>query len=128
LRVHLTEAYRLHRRMLRTRRRFLRELADRAGQPLPERKAAPPAYEKDPRLSQLWAALDDWRTHAVAESAGRPVEQRLAAREAYFRLAQVLVSDRSRLAAEAEARRSHPLTPAGERQSLRRLATLAQSP
>jgi ATP-dependent helicase HepA len=128
LRVHLTEAYRLHRRMLRTRRRFLRELADRAGQPLPERKAAVPAYEKDPRLSQLWAALDDWRTQAVAESAGRPVGERLAAREAYFHLARILVSDRTRLAAEAEARLFDAKTPAGERQSLRRMATLAKSP
>jgi ATP-dependent helicase HepA len=128
LRVHLTESYRVHRRMLRTRRRFLRELADRAGEPLPKRDATPPAYENDPRLPQLWAILDDWRTQAVAEAADCPPEECHGAQEAYFLLAHLLVTDRTRLACEAEARLADPTTPPGEHQSLQRLAELARKP
>ncbi len=126
LRVHLTESYRVHRRMLRTRRRFLRELADRSGEPLPERKAEPPAYEQDERLPELWAVLDEWRTQAAAEAARGYTEDRRAAENAYFRFAQLLVTDRSGLTSEAEARLADERTPTAEHHSLRRLADLAR--
>lgn len=128
LRVHLTESYRLYRRLLRTRRRLLRELALKSGAPLPSRLVRGVAYEDDPRLPRLWAFLDDWRTQLAADTARASSESRQAAIDAYFELAWALITDRDHLLHLVQHRLNNPRTSPAEHQPLRDLATLGQAP
>ncbi|BDG08610.1 protein DpdE [Anaeromyxobacter paludicola] len=63
LRIHLTESYRLHRRLLRTRRAVLLEEGD-----LQQRRVEQPpvADSAGTAFRDLWLALDEWRSQASA--------------------------------------------------------------
>lgn len=65
LRTHLSETYRLHRRILRSRRKRLRFVT-------PERSGSDAVLLKGWRVTPLESLLEDWRLHAVARSWGEP--------------------------------------------------------
>ncbi|MFL5339685.1 MAG: protein DpdE, partial [Gemmataceae bacterium] len=88
LQVHLTETYRLHRRMLRTRRSLLVE----QGLVPAERVPYPPVVENDPRLPDLWAEFDNWRSAVAAYVSENPTERPTFV-DAYLDLALLLATD-----------------------------------
>ena len=65
LRVHLSETYRLHRRVLRNRRKRLRFIT-------PERSGSDAVMVRGWRASPLESLLEDWRLHASAFSLAEP--------------------------------------------------------
>ncbi|TAK84806.1 MAG: hypothetical protein EPO20_13265 [Betaproteobacteria bacterium] len=63
LRAHLSETYRLHRRILRNRRKHIKFLT-------PERKGARVVVAQGSRLAQLESAIEAWRMSALASTYG----------------------------------------------------------
>jgi ATP-dependent helicase HepA len=66
LRIHLTETYRINRRLIRTRRAALIG----AGDLLQLRREDPPLYQNEGELfTELWQTIEDWRIRAAAHVA-----------------------------------------------------------
>lgn len=63
LRAHLSETYRLHRRILRNRRKHIKLLT-------PERKGVRVVVAQGPRLAQLESAIEAWRMGGLASTYG----------------------------------------------------------
>jgi ATP-dependent helicase HepA len=125
LRTHLTEHYRIHRRMLRTRRRFLREFAALGGWHLPRRLSREPACEIDPRIPELWGMIEEWRIQVAAKVQRRPAAERESAARNYFRLARQVVSHRGQIPALMREYLANSRIPANERRLLEQFAAVA---
>jgi ATP-dependent helicase HepA len=90
LRIHLTETYRLHRRLLRTRRAVLVEQGDLH----PRRSCEEPVPDQsDSSVSDLWSAIDDWRIRAAAFALDKPPAIRRALIEKYLLIANAAGGD-----------------------------------
>src|SRR5262249_59918027 len=114
----------LHGGLLRTRRAWLGEQGDAAGLALAARLVPQTVCEDEPRLAEMWAALDDWR-RAAAERA-EANRSRLVG--TYRRLAAAVASDRADLAERVVARLHDPDANGVEHEPLRRLLDLAREP
>lgn len=123
--AHLAEEYRVHRRMLRTRRRFLREFAEANGWHLPRRRCQQPECETDPRLPALWDALEEWRIPVAAAVGRASASRRTEAAKNYFRLARQIVSFRAELPDLVRRYLADGRVPGYERRPLERLADFA---
>lgn len=91
LRAHLSETYRLHRRILRNRRKHIKFLT-------PERKGARIVGTQVSRLAQLEAAIEAWRMSALASTYGsqnQPLTKALA--KVYWLAISALVEHPPRL-------------------------------
>lgn len=94
LHSHISETYRIHRRLLRTRRRWLAESDRQFVRAVDER--AETEVDEEPH-AQLWRSLDEWRTEAAARVAGSPDDTRICAAE-YVRLAEAIAAEPEQLA------------------------------
>lgn len=73
LRLHISECYRLHRRLIRNRRRSL-------GLTLAERQSPGIEYDLDPdQRRRIWRAFEAWREHLAARAETLPPSQMAAA-------------------------------------------------
>ena len=115
--LHLTETYRLHRRMLRTRRVWLAE-SDRFFR---RRMHVACEYELDevPPL-KLWQILDEWRTTVAGRLAGDAVGTSRAA-EAYLQLAEAISAELWELPTRVQAAIASLQGPSDEQALLARL-------
>jgi len=124
LSMHLTETYRIHRRLLRTRRVMLLE----EGELHQLRSEVPPLCEvqgpEGELVAELWGTLEEWRTRAAAHVVDCTSEQRRASIHLYLELAEAAASDRRRLA-EILAERQRGLSVPGEADVVERLVNLA---
>ena len=101
LRIHLTETYRVHRRMVRTRRTGLIEEGDF----LQRRSEKEPFFESarspgqqagtSDALSELWRLLDEWRVHAAAHVVDLADAEQQRWSKDYLELAHALATDRA---------------------------------
>lgn len=98
LHLHISETYRIHRRLLRTRRRWLAESDRQYVRAVDER--AETEVDEEPYM-QLWRTLDEWRTETAARVAGSADDTRICAAE-YTRLAEAIAAEPERLAELAE--------------------------
>jgi len=87
LHLHISETYRIHRRMLRTRRRWLAGTQKRFVRDVQETVEI--ALDEEPH-AELWSALEDWRELAAERSAP-------GGAEAYIRLAEIIAADPEKL-------------------------------
>jgi ATP-dependent helicase HepA len=93
LHSHISETYRIHRRMLRTRRRWLADSEKRFVRDVEEDVE----YELDEELhGRMWGILEEWRTELAAR-VGSNADLRAICSEEYVRLAEVIASDPGRL-------------------------------
>src|SRR5206468_3589170 len=124
LRIHLTETYRIHRRLLRTRRAMLLE----EGELRQLRSGATPVYEAHgpgaELIAELWRTLEDWRTRVAARVATWSPAERQPWITFYLDLAEAVACDRGRLTVMLAERLSDSLM-SGENEVLRRLLELA---
>jgi ATP-dependent helicase HepA len=126
LSVHLTETYRVYRRLLRTRRAMVLEEGD-----LPQlRSEDPPIYEFQGQeagwIEELWSTLEEWRTRAAAYAAANAPAERWDMIRLYLDFAQAAASDRRRLVAMLTARQGVQDIP-HEDETIERLLKLAHS-
>ncbi|HWD90801.1 MAG TPA: protein DpdE [Verrucomicrobiae bacterium] len=93
LQLHVSETYRIYRRMLRTRRRWLSE-----GQTSFTRKVeATVEYQLDDEgPSKLWKLLEDWRTEVATIAHHQPARQTELI-DCYIAMAEAISSDSTRL-------------------------------
>jgi ATP-dependent helicase HepA len=68
LRIHLTETYRIHRRLLRTRRASLVSTGDLLQL---RHEELPIYYGQDELFTELWQAVEEWRTKAASHAASQ---------------------------------------------------------
>ena len=94
LHLHVSETYRIHRRLLRTRRRWIAETDSHYVRDVDERAETEP--DENPYV-QLWKALDEWRTEVAARVEGSTEDIFVCAAE-YIRLAEAISSDPDHLA------------------------------
>lgn len=124
LSIHLTETYRIHRRLLRTRRATLLEEGDFHQL----RSEIPPIYEAHVRkgelLAELWLTLEEWRTRVAAHAAGHTSEQRRSLIGLYLQFAEAAAWDRKRLAMMLAERRR--MVVPGEADTVERLMELTR--
>jgi ATP-dependent helicase HepA len=92
--LHLSETYRVHRRMLRTRRALLGDVSLGAAR----REEAAEFELDDARLRCLWEQLEEWRIPAADRSAGMAPEERERWVHDYFSLAEGISCDLMSLA------------------------------
>lgn len=118
LHLHISETYRIHRRMLRTRRRWLADAQERFVRDIEE--CVEYELDEDPH-GCLWGILEEWRTETAARVHGDTDLRALCATE-YVRLAETIAAEPDRLTefAPAIAVRTHATV--SERRLLSRLA------
>lgn len=124
LRIHLTETYRLHRRMLRTRRTTLLE----GGDFRQRRSEEQPEYEGDGDdleaiLRRLWQTVEEWRIHVAANTSAP--DARVLTADTYVELCHTVASARSALGRFAATRRPRAVD-AEEADLLNRIVGLGQ--
>jgi ATP-dependent helicase HepA len=92
--VHVSETYRIYRRLLRVRRATLVELGE-----LAERRRVGPAEAaaRGAAHAGAWQELEEWRIRAVARTAAGAAHDRVRAMETYWDLADAVASDRATL-------------------------------
>ncbi len=95
LHLHISETYRIHRRMLRTRRRWLAGGQQRFVRNVQE--IVEVELDEEPHLT-LWEALEKWRT-TVAARVKENAALRAAAATAYIHLAEAIAAEPEKLAA-----------------------------
>lgn len=125
LELHVAETYRVHRRMLRTRRRQLSQ----EGEWREKRTALEPEYEcsgggvRDAGLIPAWESLEDWRIEVAAQMAASIQDPAAtdSLAQFYLQLAGTLAWDRRRCAALVKKRLRRSLQSA-ERERLEALA------
>lgn len=88
LHLHLSETYRIHRRMLRTRRRWLADAEARFHRDIEE--SVEYELDEDPHLL-LWNSLEEWRTECVARVQSNS-QLRTVAATCYIQLAEAIAS------------------------------------
>lgn len=115
LHLHISETYRIYRRMLRTRRRWLADAQARFVRKVKECWEG--EVDEEPH-ARLWSALDEWRTEAAARVSDDPKLLAICAVE-YVRLAEVIAADPENLGNFAD--QVAEITSASERE--RRLLT-----
>ncbi|MBN8460097.1 MAG: hypothetical protein J0M04_19895 [Verrucomicrobia bacterium] len=93
LHLHISETYRLHRRMLRTRRRWLADAQERFVRNIKE--IVEYELEEEPH-ARLWGILDEWRTEAAAR-VHRDTNLRSLCAADYVRLAEAIAAEPDRL-------------------------------
>lgn len=98
LHLHISETYRIHRRLLRTRRRWLTE-SDRQYVRNVEERVEMEIDEE--RHTQLWQKLDEWRIETAARVSDSSSDILICAAE-YIRLAEAIAAEPERLADLAE--------------------------
>jgi ATP-dependent helicase HepA len=102
LRIHLTETYRLHRRLLRTRRAVLVEQGDLC----PRRSSEDPLTDEDgPSHADLWLAIDEWRTRAAAFAIDKAADVRRSLTEKYLAIANAAGGDPSAVPSYLKSRK-----------------------
>ena len=99
IRAHLSESYRIHRRMLRTRRSTAADTYEVAGRSDPHL-----VFGDDPAVQRLEQLVDDWRSALVGRLATDPTIAESDVIDALLELLTCLLSDHGRLAAWAEQR------------------------
>ncbi len=87
LHLHISETYRIHRRMLRTRRRWLAGTQKRFVRDVQETVEI--ALDEEPH-AEFWTALEDWREEAAGRSAP-------GGATAYIRLAETIAGEPEKL-------------------------------
>ncbi len=95
LHLHISETYRIHRRMLRTRRRWLAGGQQRFVRNVQE--IVEVELDEEPHLT-LWEALENWRITVVAR-VKENTTLRAAAATAYIHLAEAIAAEPEKLAA-----------------------------
>jgi ATP-dependent helicase HepA len=85
LRSHLAETYRIHRRMLRTRRKALSELQGIGAQ----RSEQPVEFHLDDEYRPVWEALEEYRIAAAADT---PESSATRVAEQYVRLGELITA------------------------------------
>jgi ATP-dependent helicase HepA len=93
LHLHISETYRIHRRMLRTRRRWLAGSHKRFVRDVVE--SVEMELDEEPHLL-LWEALDKWRA-AASKRVEKDDKLRTAAAEEYVRLAEAISAEPEKL-------------------------------
>jgi ATP-dependent helicase HepA len=93
LHLHISETYRIHRRMLRTRRRWLAGAHKRFVRDVVE--SVEMELDEEPHLV-LWEALDKWRT-AASKRVEKDDKLRTIAAEEYVRLAEAISAEPEKL-------------------------------
>jgi ATP-dependent helicase HepA len=125
LSFHLTETYRIHRRLLRTRRAMLLEEGD-----LHQLRSEQPAlYEEATSqhslVAELWRTLEEWRTRIAADLASGSSAERQKSIHLYLEFAQAAAFDRGRLATLLAERQRTPII-SGESETVERLMKLTR--
>lgn len=124
LQAHISETYRIYRRMLRTRRHWLSEAKDKVAARKIELKIE---YEPDDTVpKRLWKLLEDWRCQVLANHTGGTA--RAAALETYFDFAASIASFPDRLPELISRRLAAKHDTEDERSSLLQLASIASAP
>jgi ATP-dependent helicase HepA len=86
LRLHISECYRLHRRLIRNRRRSL-------GLTLAQRQSPGIEYDLDPdRRRRIWRAFEAWREHLAARAEALPPSQTVGLAASFRELVQAVGS------------------------------------
>jgi len=93
LHLHISETYRIHRRMLRTRRRWLAGAHKRFVRDVVE--SVEMELDEEPHLV-LWEALDKWRV-AASERVAKDDKLRTIAADEYVRLAEAISAEPEKL-------------------------------
>lgn len=93
LHIHISETYRIHRRMLRTRRRWLAETNQQFVRAVEERTET--ELDEKPH-EELWRALEEWRTEIAARVASSPAAISVYADE-YIRIAETIAAEPDQL-------------------------------
>jgi ATP-dependent helicase HepA len=93
LHLHISETYRIHRRLLRTRRRWLAEIEARFVRNVKE--CWDGELDEEPH-SHLWSILEEWRTEAAARISDDAKMLAICAAE-YVKLAEIIAADPERL-------------------------------
>jgi ATP-dependent helicase HepA len=92
--VHVSETYRIYRRLLRVRRATLVEL----GEAVQRRKLGPTeAAARGEAHAAAWQDLEEWRIRAVARTASAPAQVRDRAAAIYWELADAVAAHRETL-------------------------------
>ena len=91
LHLHISETYRIHRRLLRTRRRWLAETNPQFARATAIEERTQFELDEEPHV-QLWRALDEWRTEIAARVANSPSVFAQAADE-YILLAETIAAE-----------------------------------
>ncbi len=92
--VHVSETYRIYRRLLRVRRATLVELGELAE----HRKVGPvEALARGETHTRAWQDLEEWRIRAVARTASAPAQVRDQAASMYWDLAEAVAAHRADL-------------------------------
>jgi ATP-dependent helicase HepA len=114
LSVHLTETYRIHRRLLRTRRAMVLEEGDLHQL----RSEDAPIYEFQSQeaglIEELWRTLEEWRIRAAAYASASAPTKRWELIQLYLAFAQATASNRRRLAAMLITRKVQEVPHEGE--------------
>jgi len=94
LQMHVTETYRIHRRLLKTRRAVLLDQSL-----MLQHRTLPTAefVEEEDEFTDLWQALEEWRIQAAGETAGLPEDTLQSWAATYIQLATALAFDPHRL-------------------------------
>ena len=109
IRAHISESYRIHRRMLRTRRSTAAASYEVAGRSDPHL-----VFGDDPAVPRLEQLVDDWRSTLVGRLATDPTIAESDVIDALLELLTCLLSDHGTLAAWAEQRFNGELSTAGD--------------
>ena len=112
LHLHISETYRIHRRMLRTRRRWLAGAQKRFARDVQE--SVEVELDEEPH-AQFWTALEDWRAEASERiEAGSKLRETAAAE--YVRMAESIAANPEKLSTiVAEVIKSTKATPEEEK-------------
>lgn len=87
LHIHVSETYRVYRRMLRTRRKMLRE----TGIITPKRKLKALEFELDEeRAEQLWGYLEEWRIRTANHADSLSKDEKLSFIDFYLEMAYAI--------------------------------------
>lgn len=112
LHLHISETYRIHRRMLRTRRRWLAGAQQRFARDVHEILEVD--LDEEP-VAEFWDALEDWREAASERIASEDKLRAVAAAE-YARLAEIIAASPEKLGEVVpEVIRSTKATPAEQK-------------
>jgi ATP-dependent helicase HepA len=126
LSVHLTETYRIHRRLLRTRRAMVLEEGDLHQLRAEDALIYEFQGQQAGRVEELWRTLEEWRTRVAAHAAGSAPTKREELIRLYLDFAQATAADRRRLVAMLAARQGVRDVP-HEGETIERLLKLARS-
>ena len=112
LHLHISETYRIHRRMLRTRRRWLAGSQKRFVRDVQE--SVEVELDEEPHIA-LWTALEEWRT-AASKRIGSEDKLRATAAAEYIRLAEAIAAEPEKLGdLVKEVAKTTKATPAEEK-------------